>query len=154
MRLSNQTNNAVKVLVHCAQAGGRIVTVPDIATSCGITEFNVFKLVPLLVKAGLLETIRGRSGGVRLNLAAEDISLGAVVRATESVFRESESSETEAGDTGADYSRMIDGAFLAFVEFLDQKSIAELADLEHTPADAASPQTDRPGSSAKTGMPK
>ncbi len=157
MRLSNQTNNAVKVLVHCAQAGGRTLTVPEIAASCGITEFNVFKLVPLLVKAGLLETIRGRSGGVRLNLAPEDISLGAVVRATESVFRDPGSSHDETdgeAGTGADYIQMIDGAFLAFVEFLDQKSIAELADLDRKPAEATSPQTGGTGASAKAGLPK
>lgn len=157
MRLSNQTNNAVKVLVHCARAGGRILTVPEIAASCGITEFNVFKLVPLLVKAGLLETIRGRSGGVRLNQAPEDISLGAIVRATESVFRDPDQHNGQAGGetgTGADYTQMIDGAFLAFVEFLDQKSIAELADLDTKPSEATSPQTDGAGPSAKAGLPK
>ena len=131
MRLSNQTHNAVKVLVYCARNAETTVTVPEIATACEITEFNVFKLVPLLVKAGLLKTIRGRGGGVRLNRNPREISIGAVVRATESVFRSGESLAEEAGeDAMADYSNMVDGALIAFVEFLDQKSIADLVEAQ------------------------
>ena len=138
MRLSNQTHNAVKVLVFCARSTDKIVTVPEIATACGITEFNVFKLVPLLVKAELLETIRGRGGGVRLNRKPADISIGAVVRATESVFQPAQDKSTSGDIDGIpDYSDMVDGAFLAFVEFLDRKSIADLTDVDQpNPADA------------------
>jgi len=133
MRLSTQTHNAVKVLVHCTRAGGKTVTVPEIAAACDITEFNVFKLLPLLVKGGLLETIRGRSGGVCLKKPPEEISIGAVVRATESVFRKPAKNPVsgKANDPD-DYSDMVNGAFLAFVEFLDQKSIAELAEVDST----------------------
>lgn len=131
MRLSTQTHNAVKVLVHCTRAGGKTVTVPEIAAACDITEFNVFKLLPLLVKGELLETIRGRSGGVCLKKPAEEISIGAVVRATEAVFRKPAKAPASgaAGDP-TDYSDMVNGAFLAFVEFLDQKTIADLAEVD------------------------
>lgn len=133
MRLSNQTNNAVKVLVYCARSQEETVTVPEIAAACDITEFNVFKLVPLLVKADLLETIRGRGGGVRLKRSPEEISIGAVVRATETVFQDHEGRPAPKAGEIADYSEMVDGAFLAFVEFLDQKSIADLAGVEPGP---------------------
>lgn len=131
MRLSTQTHNAVKVLVHCTRAGGKTVTVPEIAAACDITEFNVFKLLPLLVKGELLETIRGRSGGVCLKKPADEISIGAVVRATEAVFRNP--AKVPASGTANepnDYSDMVNGAFLAFVEFLDQKTIADLAEVD------------------------
>lgn len=134
MRLSTQTHNAVKVLVHCTRTPGKTVTVPEIAAACDITEFNVFKLLPLLVRGDLLETIRGRSGGVCLKKPADEISIGAVVRATEAVFRKpTEDPESGAASNPDDYSDMVNGAFLAFVEFLDQKTIANLAEVDPAP---------------------
>lgn len=134
MRLSTQTHNAVKVLVYCTRAAGRTVTVPEIAAACDITEFNVFKLLPLLVKGDLLQTIRGRSGGVCLKKPADEISIGAVVRSTEAVFRKPKKpADPGADDDPNDYSDMVNGAFLAFVEFLDQKSIADLAEVDAAP---------------------
>jgi len=131
MRLSSQTNNAVKVLVFCARSDSETVTVPEIAAACDITEFNVFKLVPLLVKAGMMLTIRGRGGGVRLRQSPHEISIGKVVRATETLFQPVQADVPESdADEPADYPSMVDGAFLAFVEFLDQKTIADLAGIE------------------------
>jgi len=131
MRLSTQTHNAVKVLVHCARASGKTVTVPEISAACDITEFNVFKLLPLLAKGGLLETIRGRGGGVVLKLPADQISIGAVVRATEAVYRKPAKETVADGSADPnDYSDMVNGAFSAFVEFLDQKTIGDLAEVD------------------------
>jgi len=44
------------------------------------------KIVNKLARAGLLQTLRGRNGGLRLNLPPEDISIGDVVRAIEEDF--------------------------------------------------------------------
>ena len=128
MRLSQKTKNSVSVLVFLARSADRHSTVPEIAEGCEITEFNTFKLVPLLVRTGFLKTIRGRKGGVVLAKPAEEISVGAVVRATEDRFQEA----YPAGSGGADreaitFDALVDDAFLAFVEILDRNTIAELA---------------------------
>ena len=44
------------------------------------------ELVPEVAALGLLDTTRGRGGGMRLMRPAEQINLGAVVRATEGDF--------------------------------------------------------------------
>lgn len=128
MRLSQQTKNAVSVLVLLAKADDLSVTVPDIAETCGITEYNSFKLVPLLVRGGFAKTIRGRNGGVKLATPAESISVGSVVRANEqNLLSTGEGTQTESGNVDVSFEAMVDDALLAFVEILDQNTIAELA---------------------------
>lgn len=129
MRISHQTKNAVKVLVFCAREPDKTFTVSEIASNCGITEYNAFKLVPILVRAEILMSIRGRNGGVRLARDADEISVGSVVRATEDRLSRH---ACVAGGRGVkddmEFDDMVDDAMLAFVEILDQNTIADLMD--------------------------
>lgn len=128
MRLSQQTKNAVSVLVYLARNPDVTPTVPEIAEGCEITEYNTFKLVPLLARTGFLKTIRGRNGGVVLAMPAAEISVGAVVRATDSELQANSPKKEDGTQKGAvTFDAMVDDAFLAFVELLDRNSIAELA---------------------------
>ncbi len=133
MRLSHQTKNAVKVLVFCARNPDQTFTVSDIAANCGITEYNAFKLVPILVRAEILTSIRGRNGGIRLAREPDEISVGAVVRATEERLSrhageagDRESKDDKAGKNDMEFDDMVDDAMLAFVEILDKNTIADL----------------------------
>lgn len=124
MRLSKQTTNAVKVLVHLARHADTTVSVAELAKACGMTEPVTFKLVPLLVREGFARTDRGRSGGVTLKRPADTISLGEVVRALEKgPLEASRSKALEAPDL----SSIVDDAFDGFLELLDQHSVADLA---------------------------
>lgn len=125
MRLSQQTKNAVSVLAFCARTPEKTYTVAEVAAGCEITEYNAFKLVPLLVRTGFLNTIRGRNGGVCLARPAEEISIGSVVRATEERLQDTGGKTTKKKPT---FDDMVDDAFLAFIEILDRSTIAELAD--------------------------
>lgn len=124
MRLSQQTKNAVSVLAFFARTPEKVYTVSEVAAGCGITEYNAFKLVPLLVRTGFLNTIRGRNGGVCLARPAEEISIGSVVRATEDRLQDAGGKAHKKEPT---FDDMVDDAFLAFIEILDRSTIAELA---------------------------
>ena len=125
MRLSQQTKNAVSVLAFIARTPEKTYTVSEVAAGCDITEYNTFKLVPLLVRTGFLNTIRGRNGGVSLARPAAEISIGSVVRATEDRLQETGGKPSKKKPT---FDDMVDDAFLAFIEILDRSTIAELAD--------------------------
>ena len=58
-------------------------SVKEIAAAYEINEPHVVKAVHFLSKAGYLETVRGRGGGLRLQKLPAEISIGDVVRATE-----------------------------------------------------------------------
>ncbi|MFC0246617.1 iron-responsive transcriptional regulator RirA [Falsochrobactrum ovis] len=98
MRLTRQTNYAIRMLMYCAANEGELSRVPEIARSYGVSELFLFKILQPLVQHGLIETVRGRNGGVRLGRAAEKITLFDVVRVTEENFAMAECFENDATD--------------------------------------------------------
>ncbi len=86
MRLTKQTNYAVRMLMYCAANEGRLSRIPEIARAYGVSELFLFKILQPLNKAGLVETVRGRNGGVRLGRSADRITLFDVVKVTEDSF--------------------------------------------------------------------
>lgn len=98
MRLTRQTNYAVRILMYCAANEGKLSRIPEIAEAYGVSELFLFKILQPLVEAGLVETVRGRNGGVRLGRPAGEISLFDVVRVTEESFAMAECFENDAAD--------------------------------------------------------
>ncbi|TNB49227.1 iron-responsive transcriptional regulator RirA [Martelella lutilitoris] len=86
MRLTKQTNYAVRMLMYCAANDGKLSRVPEIAKAYGVSELFLFKIIQPLHKAGIMETVRGRNGGVRLGRPASEITLFDVVSVTEENF--------------------------------------------------------------------
>ena len=88
MRLTQWTDYTLRVLMYCAATEGRLqpVTISEVAESYDISRSHLTKIVQELSAQGLLETTRGRGGGMRLMKPANDINIGAVVRATETDF--------------------------------------------------------------------
>lgn len=84
MRLTTRTNLAMRVLMSCAVNDGATVRTPEIADRCNASVNHLLQVVNQLQEHGFVDTIRGRSGGLRLSRTAERISIGAVFRAFES----------------------------------------------------------------------
>jgi Rrf2 family nitric oxide-sensitive transcriptional repressor len=88
MRLTQWTDYTLRVLMYCAtcQLRDQLVTITEIADGHGISRSHLTKIVHQLGAQGLLETTRGRGGGMRLSKPAQDINVGEVVRQTETDF--------------------------------------------------------------------
>jgi Rrf2 family iron-responsive transcriptional regulator len=132
MRLTRQSSYAIRTLIYCAVNGGRLSRVSDIAKAHAISELFLFKLIRPLVDGGLLETVRGRRGGIRLARPASEISLLDTVRLTEENFAMAEcfegGSDVHCPLAGAcDLSAALHEALEAFFEVLDSYTIADLA---------------------------
>jgi Rrf2 family transcriptional regulator, nitric oxide-sensitive transcriptional repressor len=87
MRLSEYTDYTLRVLMYCAARPGQLVTIGELAEHHGLSKNHLMKVVNDLARQGLLETTRGRGGGLRLLKDPRDIRVGDVVRASETDFR-------------------------------------------------------------------
>ena len=129
MRLTRQTNYAVRILMYCAATRG-LSNVADIAEFYGISEAVLFKILQALNGAGFLETVRGRSGGIRLSRPADEIGLGEVIRAVEENFAMAECFDGGPSScplvTSCGFNEALGRALGAFFSVLDEYTIADL----------------------------
>ncbi|GGW22268.1 Rrf2 family transcriptional regulator [Gemmobacter lanyuensis] len=84
MRLTTRTNLAMRTLMFCAVNAGRVVRKAEVAAACNASENHLAQVIHLLAQKGFLRTVRGRSGGLMLGRAAEEIRVGDVFRTFES----------------------------------------------------------------------
>ncbi|WP_442583446.1 iron-responsive transcriptional regulator RirA [Mesorhizobium sp. ASY16-5R] len=130
MRLTRQTNYAMRILMYCAANDGRLSRIPEIAEAYTVSELFLFKILQPLVENGLVETVRGRNGGVRLGRAADKINLFDVVRVTEESFAMAECFENDAAECPLIDSCALNAALRealnAFFAVLESYTIADL----------------------------
>ena len=142
MRLTKQTNYAIRMLIYCAAnenaaLDGRLTRLSEVAGAYRLSEAFLAKILRPLVEAGLVETVRGRKGGIRLARDPGTITLLEVVRLMEENFAMAEC--FEGGDDGVPDCPLVPccGLSSALREALD----AFFAVLDrHTIADAARPR--------------
>ena len=80
MRLTTRTNLAARILMACAANPGRLVQTATIAEMCNCSMNHAAHVVQKLQTEGYLETLRGRTGGLRLAKDMDRISIGDVFR--------------------------------------------------------------------------
>ena len=83
MRLTSYTDYALRLLMYLALKDEGLATIAEVADTYGISKNHLMKVAHQLGVAGYVETVRGRSGGLRLAKPAKAIGLGEIVRLTE-----------------------------------------------------------------------
>lgn len=127
MRLTRHTDFSMRVLFYLGVNSGRAVPVAEIARKYGISQHHLVKVVHNLVKGGFLESVRGRSGGVRLARPADKITLGEVVRHAEPDLRLIDCLGCTIADA-CTMPRALAEATRAFVDVLDRHTLARLVE--------------------------
>ncbi len=130
MRLASYTDYTLRVLMYCAQHRERRVTIAELAKSHTLSKNHLMKIVNDLARHGLLETTRGRGGGVRLLLEPSAIGIGAVVRWCESDFRMvecfDENSNTCRLSPACRLKKLFQRALASYLRELDGATLADL----------------------------
>ena len=86
MRLTLHTDYALRLLTYLGLDPARRRTIEEIASHYGISRNHLMKVALTLTQKGFVDGARGRNGGLTLRRPAAEISIGAVVRATEDNF--------------------------------------------------------------------
>ena len=84
MKISTKGRYALRMLLDLAEHDrDGFIALRDIAARQEISKKYLEQIVPILNKAGLLQTNRGFQGGYRLARAPESYTVGEILRATE-----------------------------------------------------------------------
>ena len=129
MHLTRFTDYGLRTLIYLALRPDALASIAEISGAYRISENHMVKVVHHLSRVGLIETIRGRSGGIRLARPAPDIGLGQVVRATEQSLAlvECQAGEPCAIGGVCGLQGIMDEARDAMLAVLDRYSLADVA---------------------------
>lgn len=129
MRLSLQTDYALRMLMMLTSQDGHS-SIGAIAGAYGISKNHIMKVAQRLVAEGFVESVRGRSGGLKLARPATAINVGNVVRVMENTgtFVECFNPPTNrcVVTPACNLRHILADALEAFALHLDQFSVADL----------------------------
>ncbi|RXH26198.1 MULTISPECIES: Rrf2 family transcriptional regulator [Bradyrhizobium] len=86
MRLTNFSDYCLRLLMYAAARQDRLITIEEVSGVYNISRAHLMKVANTLTRAGYLNAVRGRSGGLALAKPPHKIKLGEVIRATEPDF--------------------------------------------------------------------
>ena len=125
MHLTRYTDYSMRMLLCLGARPDRVCSIAEIARAYGISQNHLMKVAHDLGKAGYVEALRGRSGGLRLARPADKINVGEVVRQTEQGLELAECGSYVIGPA-CGLSSVLDEALAAFMAVLDRYTLADL----------------------------
>src|SRR5699024_1737341 len=133
MRLTNYTDYALRVLIYLAvKDSDEKSTITEITEAYNVSRNHLMKVIHQLGRIGVIETTRGRGGGIVLAKQPEDITIGSIVRETEEDFH-----MVECFNSGANHCvlspvcglrSVLGEALAAYLAVLDKYTIADIID--------------------------
>ena len=129
MRLTLHTDYALRTLMFLAIRDGHH-SIAVIADAYGISKNHLMKVAQRLTAEGFVQSVRGRSGGLKLARSPATLNVGAVVRIMEETGGFVECfdpvTNTCVVTPACDLRHALAGALEAFARHLDQFTIADL----------------------------
>lgn len=86
MKLTQYSDLGLRLLMYLALRRDELVTIKEASERFAISRNHLVKISHQLTRTGLIESIQGRNGGIRLARPPEDINVEEVLRATEDNF--------------------------------------------------------------------
>lgn len=129
MQLTQFSDYSLRVLLYLTARPERWVPLPEISRAYGVSHNHMAKVAQLLLERGYVESLRGRTGGLRLAKPPGHINVGSVVRATEPHFDLVECFDAKTNTCPIDPVCGLKGALVsaqkAFLQELDRFTLAD-----------------------------
>jgi Rrf2 family nitric oxide-sensitive transcriptional repressor len=129
MQLTQFSDYSLRLALYLATHDGQLVTLQEVSRAYGISQHHLVKVTARLVETGVVSSVRGRSGGLRLNKRPADINIGELVRSTEPHFDLVECFDAEHNTCPIDRACGLKGVLRdaqdAFFTVLDRHTLAD-----------------------------
>ena len=86
MHLTQFSDYSLRLTIYLACHPDQVVSVDEISRAFGISRHHLVKVVQTLTELGVVESQRGRGGGMRLAMQPAEINIGWLIRRTEPHF--------------------------------------------------------------------
>ncbi len=127
MQLTRFTDYALRVLIYAGLNAERKITITELAERYQIPKNHLLKVVHQLTKEGLLDSKRGRGGGLTVGKSLQSITVGHVVRRFEPRLNLIECDKPRCVlSVGCVLKRVLEEGVQAFLNVLDRYTIADL----------------------------
>lgn len=138
MQLTLHSDYALRVLIYVGTHPGELVSTQSMSDAYGISKHHLVRVVQTLAQHGYVRVVPGRSGGVGLARAPEDIRLGNVVVDTEPNLRLVECFDAKTNTCPitrhCGLKGILHDALQAFVDTLNAHTLADLLRAERPKA--------------------
>jgi Rrf2 family nitric oxide-sensitive transcriptional repressor len=130
VHLSKFTDYSLRVMIYLAAKPDELSTIDEISNKHDLSKEHLRKIVYNLAQNGLIESRRGRSGGLRLAYSASDIKIGTIVRVAEDGFCLADCFRADGGTCRisgcCQLNDMFHEALNAFLAVLDKYTLADI----------------------------
>jgi Rrf2 family nitric oxide-sensitive transcriptional repressor len=129
VKLTKFSDYSLRLLLYLAVHRDRLVSVREVSRAYRVSPHIMVKAVQLLVEQGLIASVRGRHGGLRLARAPEKINIGALIRLTEREWDLVEcfnlGTNTCPIEPVCGLKQTLEQAQRAFLDVLDERTLAD-----------------------------
>ncbi|WP_432696182.1 Rrf2 family transcriptional regulator [Marinobacterium sp. YM272] len=145
MQLTKYTDFALRTLIFLGiQPSGERVTITQVSEHFDIPRNHLIKIVHHLAKAGFIDTVRGKGGGIRLGKPSAEINLRELVEATEETLRPVNCAHPCCPIAGhCNLQGILFGAQEAFLNELGKHTLADLCGSDSNMSELLHLTTDR-----------
>jgi Rrf2 family nitric oxide-sensitive transcriptional repressor len=129
MHITQHTDYALRALIYLGTNEDRLVTIQEISDRFAVSRNHLMKVVNQLIRAGFVEGVRGKGGGLRLGRPPAEIGVGDVVRRMERGMELVECFGKGCScilDPDCKLKVALSNALAAFLQVLDDISLADL----------------------------
>lgn len=130
MQLTQFSDYSLRILIYLGLRPDALATIEEIATAYGISESHLTKVAHRLGQLGIIVTVRGRHGGMRLQTPPAEINIGTTIRQMETNLALVECFNPDHNTCpiapACALAGILDEALQAFLNVLDQYSLADV----------------------------
>jgi Rrf2 family transcriptional regulator, nitric oxide-sensitive transcriptional repressor len=129
MQITQFSDYSLRLALYLAAHPNRTVSVNEVSRAYGISQHHLVKVTQRLVEQGIVASVRGRRGGLRLGRPPGEINVGQLLRTTEPHFNLVEcfdqANNTCPIDGACGLKKALVDAQRAFLSVLDGYTLAD-----------------------------